>query len=158
MKWIGFFTDLDGRIGRKTFWLATLTVLVVELAAMFVAAMVAAAMTGDESLAADWPLDIVMLVFNYPQFIINAKRGHDRNIATWVPAVFFVYSIALDALAALGWPRESLARDPLAFAAYIPYGVLGLALLIELGFRKGKPGANRYGPDPLAAQMPTVLG
>jgi len=152
MKWIDFFTNFHGRIGRKTFWLSTLAVLVVELVAMVVAAVVAAALTGDWSLDADWPLNIVMLVFNYPQFVINAKRGHDSNIATWVAAVFFVYGIALDVLAAFGWPRESLMRDPLAFAAYIPYGILGLALLIELGFRKGKPGANRYGPDPLATR------
>ncbi|HWW34998.1 MAG TPA: DUF805 domain-containing protein [Xanthobacteraceae bacterium] len=28
-------------------------------------------------------------------------------------------------------------------------GVIGLAVLIELGFRRGTPGPNRYGPDPL---------
>jgi uncharacterized membrane protein YhaH (DUF805 family) len=29
-------------------------------------------------------------------------------------------------------------------------GIVSLALLIELGFRRGTPGPNRYGPDPLA--------
>ncbi len=28
--------------------------------------------------------DVVLLVFLYPQFVIAVKRGHDRNIATWV--------------------------------------------------------------------------
>jgi uncharacterized membrane protein YhaH (DUF805 family) len=31
----------------------------------------------------------------------------------------------------------------------LPFTVLGLALLFELGFRKGTPGPNQYGPDPL---------
>ena len=157
MKWIGFFTSFDGRIGRKTFWLSTFAVLIVELIAVFAAAIVAAALTGDWSLDADWPLDVVVLVFNYPQFVINAKRGHDRNIRTWVPATFFVYSVALDGLAAFGWPRDGLMGDPLAFASYIPYGILGLVLLIEFGFRQGTAGPNRYGPDPLAARMLTVF-
>jgi uncharacterized membrane protein YhaH (DUF805 family) len=29
--------------------------------------------------------------------------------------------------------------------------VLALALIIELGFRKGTTGPNQYGPDPLAS-------
>jgi len=28
--------------------------------------------------------------------------------------------------------------------------VFGLALLVELGFRRGTAGPNQYGPDPLA--------
>jgi uncharacterized membrane protein YhaH (DUF805 family) len=29
-------------------------------------------------------------------------------------------------------------------------GIVSLALLIELGFRRGTRGSNRFGPDPLA--------
>jgi len=31
MKWIRFFTNVDGRITRKTFWLASIAVLMIEL-------------------------------------------------------------------------------------------------------------------------------
>ena len=34
----------------------------------------------------------------------------------------------------------------------IPFAVLALVLLIELGFRRGTEGPNRFGPDPLSAQ------
>jgi uncharacterized membrane protein YhaH (DUF805 family) len=34
-------------------------------------------------------------------------------------------------------------------AILIPYLVFGLALTIDLGFRRGTVGPNRYGPDPL---------
>ena len=31
----------------------------------------------------------------------------------------------------------------------IPMGILSLVLLIDLGFRPGTKGPNRFGPDPL---------
>jgi uncharacterized membrane protein YhaH (DUF805 family) len=33
----------------------------------------------------------------------------------------------------------------------VPLGILGLALIVDLGFRRGTVGPNRYGPDPLDA-------
>ena len=32
----------------------------------------------------------------------------------------------------------------------VPFTILALFLLVELGFRKGVEGPNQYGPDPLA--------
>jgi len=37
----------------------------------------------------------------------------------------------------------------LALATMIPFAVFGVALLVELGFRRGTVGSNKYGPDPL---------
>jgi uncharacterized membrane protein YhaH (DUF805 family) len=34
----------------------------------------------------------------------------------------------------------------------VPFTVLGLALVVELGFRRGTIGPNQYGPDPLASR------
>jgi uncharacterized membrane protein YhaH (DUF805 family) len=36
-----------------------------------------------------------------------------------------------------------------SLAIVVPYGVFALALLVELGFRRGTVGPNQYGPDPL---------
>jgi uncharacterized membrane protein YhaH (DUF805 family) len=36
-----------------------------------------------------------------------------------------------------------------SFAVLMFTGIVGLAILIELGLRKGTPGPNQYGPDPL---------
>jgi uncharacterized membrane protein YhaH (DUF805 family) len=38
----------------------------------------------------------------------------------------------------------------LSLAIAVPFTVLGVALLVELGFRRGTIGPNQYGPDPLA--------
>jgi uncharacterized membrane protein YhaH (DUF805 family) len=32
----------------------------------------------------------------------------------------------------------------------VPFTILALFLLVELGFRRGTLGPNQYGPDPLA--------
>jgi uncharacterized membrane protein YhaH (DUF805 family) len=37
-----------------------------------------------------------------------------------------------------------------SLAIAVPFTVVGLALLVELGFRRGTVGPNQYGPDPLA--------
>jgi uncharacterized membrane protein YhaH (DUF805 family) len=38
----------------------------------------------------------------------------------------------------------------LSLAIMVPYLVFVVALVIELGFRRGTIGPNQYGPDPLA--------
>jgi uncharacterized membrane protein YhaH (DUF805 family) len=50
-----------------------------------------------------------------------------------------------------GWitSADTANPTPLMLAILIPYLVFGLALTIDLGFRRGTVGPNRYGPDPL---------
>jgi uncharacterized membrane protein YhaH (DUF805 family) len=156
MRWLRFFGNLDGRIGRKTFWLASLAVLAVEFVVGLVAAVAVASLVGDDdSPAVDWTMDIVLLVFLYPQFVIAVKRGHDRNISLSIIAAFYAAFVGRDVLEDFGW----LVRNPdqnmfsgvnvVSFLATLLVGLLALAFLIELGFRRGTPGPNRYGLDPL---------
>jgi uncharacterized membrane protein YhaH (DUF805 family) len=84
MKWVRFFTNFDGRITRKTFWLASIAVLVIEL--LIAAAAAATAEEFADEATGDLATDIVLFAFLYPQFAISVKRGHDRNISTWVIA------------------------------------------------------------------------
>jgi hypothetical protein len=71
MKWIYFFGNLDGRIGRKTFWIASITVVVIE----FIIATIAAVITKElvNKAAGHTAADIVMLLFLFPQFVIAVK-------------------------------------------------------------------------------------
>ena len=69
------------------------------------------------------PALIVSLLLLYPSVVLGIKRCHDRDHPGW-------------------W----------LLIVLIP--LLGpLWLLVELGFLPGTPGPNRYGPDPLTAQM-----
>lgn len=154
MKWIPFFGDFDGRISRRTFWLTGIVVFIIQIL-IAVAAAVAAEAIANEA-AGDMAMDIVLFVFLYPQFVISVKRGHDRNVSTWVIGVAYILLALFDVLRFAGWLRTHPNQNTLSAANLISFvfilivGVVSLALLIELGFRRGTPGPNRYGPDPLA--------
>jgi len=154
MKWILFFGNFDGRISRKKFWLASIAVFVIQGVIAVIAAVAAEEMANEA--AGDLAMDIVLFIFLYPQFVISVKRGHDRNISTWVILVAYILLALFDALRFAGWlrthPNQNTlsAANLISFAFILIVGVISLALIIELGFRRGTPGPNRYGPDPLA--------
>ena len=139
MDWAYLFNRFDGRIGRKTFWIAMAVLAVAELFAH----LVAEAIQGDRLGA------IVDLAFTYPEFAVAAKRGHDRNIPLWLLAVFFSAGAVLDLLTVLELTGTDEEPSVLSLFIAVPFTVLGLGLLVELGFRRGTAGPNQYGPDPL---------
>jgi uncharacterized membrane protein YhaH (DUF805 family) len=139
MDWRYLLDAFHGRIGRQTFWIALGAVLVANVVACYVAQQIG----GD-------PLNAVVdLVFTYPEFAIAVKRGNDRDMPLWPIALFFAGSVLLDFLAVLGLTGTDQEPSTLSFAITVPFTLLGLGLLVELGFRKGTPGPNRHGPDPL---------
>ena len=140
MDWAYLVNGFHGRIGRQTFWIAMGAVAVAEI----VGHLIANQIEGDRLGA------IVDLAFTYPEFAIALKRGHDRNLPVWLLAVFFGAGALLDLLTVLGWAGTDAEPSMLALVIAVPFTVVGLALLVELGFRRGTVGPNRYGPDPLA--------
>jgi uncharacterized membrane protein YhaH (DUF805 family) len=140
MDWAYLLNGFQGRIGRQTFWIAMGAVAVVNVLACLVAGQI-----GGERLSA-----IVDLAFTYPEFAIALKRAHDRSMPVWLLVIFFTANGGLDLLDVLGWSGSADQPSMLSLAIAIPFTVFGLALLIELGFRRGTVGPNQYGPDPLA--------
>jgi len=140
MDWLYLLDSFHGRISRRTFWIAMSVVVVANYLACYAAGYV----QGDQLNA------IVDLVFTYPEFAIAVKRGNDRDWPLWPIAVFFAGSVLLDLFAVLGVAGTDAAPSTPTIAVSVPFTILGLGLLIELGFRKGTPGPNRHGPDPLA--------
>lgn len=139
MNWVHLFTSFEGRISRQPFWIAF---------AVFVAIEIAISLSGGDE--ARWST-VLDLVLTYPQFAVCAKRGHDRNTPMWVVGLFFAIGVAFDILLLGGWiaSADMANPTPLMLAFLIPYAIFGLALIIDLGFRRGTVGPNRYGPDPL---------
>jgi len=140
MDWVHLFTSFDGRISRQPFWIALAMFLVIDVASTL-------------TIEQDRLSAVLDLVLTYPQFAVCAKRGHDRNTASWVVGLFFALGVVLD-LMMLGWwiAKTNLSNPtPLVYALLVPLGILGLALIVDLGFRRGTVGPNRYGPDPLDA-------
>ncbi len=74
----------------------------------------------DVSLGTDGVLPMIFnLIILYPSLAINVKRCHDRNRSGW----FMLINII-----------------PLVGAIWY---------LVEVGFLRGTPGENRFGPDPV---------
>jgi uncharacterized membrane protein YhaH (DUF805 family) len=140
MNWLYLFNGFHGRISRRTFWMAMAILALAELAAHLVA----------EQIQGDRLGAIIDLAFTYPEFAVAVKRIHDRNLPIWLLIFFFGAGALLDLLAVLDIAGSDEAPSMLSLAIAIPFTVLGLALLVELGFRRGTVGPNPYGPDPLA--------
>jgi uncharacterized membrane protein YhaH (DUF805 family) len=142
MDWAYLLNEFHGRISRQSFWIAMGVVYV----ANFLACMLADQIQGDRLSA------IVDLAFTYPEFAIAIKRAHDRDLPVWLLIIFFTANGVLDLLSVLGWSMTVEQPDWLVLAIFVPFMVLGIALLVELGFRRGTVGPNQYGPDPLATR------
>jgi uncharacterized membrane protein YhaH (DUF805 family) len=99
-----------------------------------------------------WLVGLAAVLFNYPHFVVWAKRGHDCDIPAWVIALLFLCSAAFNVVSLFGWHTGGLFNDPLFFAPYVLYAFFAVVLLLVLGISAGTPGPNRYGPDPLGPQ------
>jgi uncharacterized membrane protein YhaH (DUF805 family) len=141
MDWAYLLNSFEGRIGRRTFWIAMAVLVSAEILAHFVAQ----ALQGDRLSA------IVDLAFTYPEFAIAAKRAHDRDLPIWILIVFFGGGAVLDLLTVLQLTGTDDQPSVLSLVIAVPFTVLLVALSIELGFRRGTIGPNRYGPDPVAS-------
>jgi uncharacterized membrane protein YhaH (DUF805 family) len=144
MNWLYLFNSFHGRIGRQAFWFALILTVVAQLAAQAIS----------DQLEGDRLSAIVDLVFTYPQFAVTIKRAHDRNMPDWVLIAFFAANAFLDLLVVLDLAGTNEHPNLLSLAVAIPLTVVGVALLVELGFRKGTEGPNQYGPDPLQTPAP----
>lgn len=141
MNWSYLFFSFDGRISRQPFWIAFIAVIGLELAGHFAIS----AFESSERLSA-----IVSLAFTYPAFAVCAKRGHDRNISPRVIGAFFLLSVLMDFISVLGFGSARNELSVVMLVLVLPWALFAVALLIELGSRRGTSGPNAYGADPLA--------
>ena len=142
MDWVYLFNSFDGRISRQTFWIGIAVLVVAEITAH----LAAEALQGDRLSAT------IDLAFTYPEFAIATKRAHDRDLPIWILIIFFGGGAVLDLLAVLDLTGSTEQPSVLSLFIAVPFTVLLVALMIELGLRRGTIGPNRYGPDPVASQ------
>jgi uncharacterized membrane protein YhaH (DUF805 family) len=142
MDWAYLLNSFEGRIGRQPFWIAMAAVAVAEIFGHLIA----------ETVQGDRLSAIVDLAFTYPEFAIAVKRAHDRNLPLWILVVFFGGGAMLDLLTVLDLTGTREQPSLFSLLIAVPFTVLGLALLVELGLRRGTIGPNQYGPDPLASR------
>jgi uncharacterized membrane protein YhaH (DUF805 family) len=142
IDWAYLFNTFEGRISRQTFWIGIAVLLVAEIFAHVLA----------EEIQGDRLSAIVDLAYAYPEFALCLKRAHDRNLPLWLLIAFFCASALLDFLTVLELTGTDDQPSLASIAIAVPFTVLGLVLLVELGFRRGTVGPNQYGADPLGPQ------
>jgi uncharacterized membrane protein YhaH (DUF805 family) len=140
VDWVGLFLRLDGRIGRKAFWIGFGVVLAGLLLADVAARGVGAA-------------SLLLLVLLYPLIAVLVKRLHDRGRSGWWAAVV-ASPLAVGVLAAAVARIVGLGEEGIVGAAtggiWVAVWVLAGLAVVELGFRRGRPGYTEHGPPPLA--------
>ncbi len=125
MDWKKFLFSFDGRVGRKTYWLFLVAVLVIFMGIQFAALgpMIAAAAADPEAAAnMSFPvwIWIIFIPMMWMSLAVQAKRWHDVDKSAW-------------------WILIGL----------VPF-VGGLIALVFNGFIAGTPGPNRFGEGPMA--------
>ena len=133
IDWAYLFNSFEGRISRTVFW----TGMAVIVPAEILAHLVAEAVQGDRLSA------IVDLAFTYPEFAIALKRAHDRDLPVWILIIFFGGGAVLDLLTVLQLTGSTDQPSVLSLFIAVPFTVLLVALVIELGFRRGTIGPNQ---------------
>ena len=145
--------SLDGRIGRAQFWLGTLI-----LAAISVAATVAIVALVGVSQAAVAFGAAVAFALAYPSYAVMAKRFQDRGRPGVLALVGLVPAYAVNMLYTFDI-LDLAAPSPLARALDAIVAVIFLWFMVELGLLKGTQGPNAYGRDPLGRhQADATLG
>ncbi len=141
------YLTTEGRIGRRTFWMGIIGLFVVSV----VLSVIIGAIFGWLSFATRLLEFIVQLVLAYPAYALMAKRFQDRNRPATYAAVIVVINILYSLIALIGLSGAPGHMNPFGWVVSIVVAIIGIWILIELGFLRGTVGANTYGPDPLPA-------
>jgi uncharacterized membrane protein YhaH (DUF805 family) len=91
----------------------------------------------------------IQLVTLYPTAAILVKRLHDRDYSGKHAAWLLGPVVILEVTSLVGLTGDPNHLTWLDYALALAIIVVGLAFLIDLGFRRGVTGSNEYGPDPL---------
>ncbi len=160
----------DGRMNRKTWWLmfVSLLVLFVIWGAAYGAVLYSATSSLPQSADSAWlaspeghrafmraalpgivPMTLLLYLLLWPALAAGTKRLHDRGRSGWTLTAYYV-PFALFAIAGSMHQDEVAPVGPalwLMIAAGVIWAGLTLWLFVELGFLRGQPGENAYGPD-----------
>jgi uncharacterized membrane protein YhaH (DUF805 family) len=146
MRWVHVLTGFRGRLRRRDFWIGLVLLLLVEivLSFVFVGIVRPTGPTGIE-LTTLW-FALAILVWGSAALIV--KRLHDRDkSALWHP----LFGLAPVLCYQLGVVYSSNISNVLSRAQqgfWLLGAILWIWAIVGLGFMKGTPGPNRYGPDP----------
>ncbi len=171
MDWQYLYTQMDGRIGRKQFWLGAVVMVVIGIVLSilvnfftggFNMTPAADAETAMAAFRAACIANIVVFVLLvWPLAALMIKRRHDRGSSgndVWayiglalVAQLLTLFGIDYSAVQIPGTDSYVVTPGFMSGGLGFIVGIFALYLLVVCGFLKGNEGANAYGPDPLAS-------
>jgi uncharacterized membrane protein YhaH (DUF805 family) len=155
-----FLFSYDGRSNRFKYWMALIFTFASLLCVIILVTLLFGSGPGKSNFALgelvqisgrpagdalSWALTILMSGFvTWTLSAAAIKRLHDRNKSGWWIVPLLIAPILL------GKISDRLDAPAMATVVDLTYLALCLWGFIELGFRKGTVGPNRFGADPLA--------
>jgi uncharacterized membrane protein YhaH (DUF805 family) len=156
MDFTHLFTSLKGRINRAKWWAGQGMLLLVFSAIAWI---------GDQTSFAQTISALGWILLYLPAYPLAAKRFQDRGKRGDIALYGYVPAIIAAGLLSFG-PVVEEARivqlplgelemslnwntNPLGDVCFLVLIAVETWFLIALGMRKGTPGPNRFGPDPL---------
>ncbi|MBU1334680.1 MAG: DUF805 domain-containing protein [Alphaproteobacteria bacterium] len=146
------YTTTEGRLSRKEWWIGVVGLIIASIVLSIILGMVG--LGG----ASGWGQLIAYVILFYPGWCIGIKRRQDRDNNATDFKVLMGLSGLLTLLQAFGigvtmtdmgngivMPTPDMWMSVL----YLLLGIFGIYMLVQLGFLRGTPGPNSYGPDPL---------
>ena len=152
---IGNLTGFEGRISRQAWWIGVIVLIVVAIVLNFIVGAIMGGggiMTLAQALdpavlqRAAWQNLIISAIITYPYLALSFKRRHDRNNNGYDAAALIILSLLWSLVTALGIVTPV---GTVGMVVGLIFLVLGIYVLVQLGFLKGTAGPNQYGPDPL---------
>jgi uncharacterized membrane protein YhaH (DUF805 family) len=143
------YTSFEGRIGRKSYWVGTIVLVIVMMVVMFGAVF----LIGGSVLANDFQTRLItfvlQLLFLYPSAALMVKRLHDRNRPGYFAAFMLVPVILKGITDLMGMTGDPINQNGLDYLFNIVIFIVAIGFFVELGCLRGTVGSNQYGPDPL---------
>jgi len=152
------FTQFDGRISRKGFWMGFLGLIAIVLIAGW--GMISVLPGGIVLTLAQIILSVGIL---YIWSAVVVKRLHDRDKPAVPWAVIFLAPgvlLQIMSMFKIGYRAveiadvEFMVPDTSTTMVMWLSMAVGLWMVVELGFLKGTPGENSFGPDPVGGTAP----
>jgi uncharacterized membrane protein YhaH (DUF805 family) len=151
MDFTRLLTSPEGRISRTAFWIGWLIILSVEVAARL-ALGVPFAPTPSDTFSVRVLSFLIDLVLLYPLVIVMVKRLHDRNRSGQLIGWLIVPYTVLMITNLMGMSGDPDHMGVVETILLIGTSIITLAFMVDLGFRRGTAGDNRYGPDTLKSR------
>jgi uncharacterized membrane protein YhaH (DUF805 family) len=134
--------SFQGRLNRKSYWMTAIAITVLIIVLMLIALGFAVEREFGTAIAVAALIIILYIPLLWIGLAIGAKRLHDREKSAWWLLLFYA---APSVLSGAANRMDDIGGGVLHLASF----AIAVWAIVELGFLRGTPGPNSYGPDPL---------